>query len=98
MGSETNLQHDVPALPRHLSWFAIWRWKRSRLWLLFLAMLVSYPLSAGPVIWLHDRQRLPQFATPIIQVVYFPLGLVCSYSKVCGGIFSSYLDFWESLP
>lgn len=85
-------------LPPRLQWFAPWRWRRRWQMALLLVLTLGYPLSAGPLIWLHDRQRLPQFASPVLHVVYFPLEWAYSRFEWCQAILGPYLSFWESLP
>lgn len=43
-------------LPRRIAWFAPWAWKRqARMFAVLLMVFVGYPLSVGPMVWLHDR-------------------------------------------
>ena len=41
-----------------------------------LVVLVGYPLSTGPVVWLHDHGFLPDWAEPVIEAFYWPLSLL----------------------
>jgi hypothetical protein len=91
---------DVPPaepLPLSLRWFALWRWKRR--WQILVPVLVlGYPLSFGPLVWLHDRQRLPQFASRVLKGLYAPLEMICERSEWWGSAVRYYVELWESLP
>jgi hypothetical protein len=92
-----------PALPPWLAWFVPWRWfpgwKPWQRWTVCVAMLpVGYVLSAGPMVWLHDRQHLPQSGAELVEVVYAPLGWACSHSTWFERPMSWYISLWESLP
>ena len=82
--------------PPRRNLFAVWRWKR-RWHILLLTLLVLYPLSVGPLVWLHDRQRLPSWASEVLQPVYFPLGVLI-FTGWDFGVLKRYVGFWESLP
>ena len=72
--------------------------KRTRHWpVLILVLVVLYPASFGPMVWLHDRQRLPQGSRDVLAVVYLPLFLVI-HSGWDQGVLRRYIAFWESLP
>jgi hypothetical protein len=79
-------------------WFMPWRWNRRwRLSVLLLIVSMAYLTSVGPAIWLHDRQRLPQWASGPIRILYSPLGLLV-FTGWDFGVLKRYVEWWESLP
>ena len=64
---------------------------------LILALVLLYPASLGPMVWLHDRQRLPHGSRDVLAAVYLPLFLVI-HSGWDQGVLRRYVEFWESLP
>jgi len=43
-------------LPRRVAWFAPWTWRPWKRRALASMLLVGYPLSIGPLIWLNERK------------------------------------------
>jgi hypothetical protein len=64
---------------------------------LILVLMLLYPASFGPMVWLHDRQRLPQGSHTVLACVYEPLFLI-TLSGWDQGMLRRYVEFWESLP
>ena len=64
---------------------------------LALALTLLYPASLGPMVWLHDRRRLPQGSGKVLEAIYLPLFLVI-HSGWDQGVLKRYVGFWESLP
>ncbi len=62
------------------------------------ALLVLYPLSAGPAVWLCVN--LPQrYVLPALDVscaVYAPLDWVFAHSRMTDEAWNRYIDFWDS--
>jgi hypothetical protein len=58
-------------LPPRVAWFAVWRWKRRSVAVLFALLLsLVYPLSIGPAVYLVERR--PELARTV-AVVYRPV-------------------------
>jgi hypothetical protein len=73
--------------------------RKPRWWLVcFTAafmLLVVYPLSAGPFVWLHQNGIIPAAAVEYLGVVYLPLKFVCEAVPVpIGNTFEWYLVLW----
>jgi hypothetical protein len=66
--------------------------KPGMLWviLLFVAVLLAYPLSIGPVGKYYKGRPVPQFVTSL----YKPVGALCGRSEAAGQILVWYLDLW----
>lgn len=60
-------------------------------------MLLAYPLSLGPMVWLSDRHRLPHWTNEVLEVVYFPLLFVVQ-TDLGDATLGRYVSLWESLP
>src|SRR5262245_39415133 len=59
-----------------------------------VVLVVLYPLSIGPVIWLVDREMLPErFAEPV-AVFYFPLEWAVGSSDATAQIYAWYARLW----
>lgn len=62
-----------------------------------ISLLVLYPLSAGPVVWLCVN--LPQrYVLPALDVscaVYAPLDWVFAHSRMTDEAWNRYIDFWD---
>jgi hypothetical protein len=73
--------------------------KRSRtigiLATLFVALLVAYPLSLGPIVWLDERGYFSESAHPVLEAIYLPLFAVGKYVPAIGYIIEEYISFWE---
>jgi hypothetical protein len=64
-----------------------------------LLMLLFYPLSLGPMIWLDTRGMLPVAARPWLEAFYFPLQFLFDNQNIplFSQFFESYLDWWIRL-
>jgi len=79
----------APDQPRKPSWFKVWFSLA-----LFLAVLVLYQLSVGPVVWLMQHEKLPESVLPCVQIAYAPIGLTASNCKWYGNLLDRYLLLW----
>ena len=62
---------------------------------ILVALLVGYPLSWGPALWLHYRGHLPESLSPAISAFYWPLErLSSSGPKQLRGVLSAYARIW----
>ncbi len=73
--------------------------RKPRLWLVCLTaafiLLVIYPMSAGPFVWLHRNGIIPAAAVEYLEVVYLPLGFLCESVPVpIASAFEWYLALW----
>jgi len=59
-----------------------------------VALLVAYPLSAGPVTWIDDRYTLPIWTGPAIETVYSPLVWLSRASKPFSDAYGWYVALW----
>jgi hypothetical protein len=65
------------------------------LWLTLL-LLVAYPLSVGPAVWLAERNVVPKKA---VEVVYAPLEALAEHSQFAGRFLDWYVGlFWSPPP
>ena len=65
---------------------------------LVLFVMLLYPLSAGPIIWLHNHDVIPDSTLESLEVVYYPVGrLVELKVPVVAPLLQSYVDFWDSI-
>jgi hypothetical protein len=63
-----------------------------------VVLLVLYPLSIGPVIWLVDRGMLSErFAAPV-AIVYFPLEWAVGSSSAAAQMYAWYASLWMREP
>lgn len=85
--------HDP--LPKSILRYAPWRWRRR--WLVIPILMIAYPLSLGPVVWLHDRQRLPEGSRDVLMAIYLPLWFVMQ-TEPGRQTLGRYVGFWETLP
>jgi hypothetical protein len=60
-------------------------------------LLAAYPLSLGPLVWLHDRRRLPEGSRTVIMIAYLPRWYVLQ-TEPGKQTLGRYVGFWESLP
>lgn len=71
--------------------------RKPRLWLVFLTVLfilvVVYPLSLGPLLWLHKKGVITPTMGEYIGPFYLPLSYVCeSVPMPIGNAVDWYLD------
>ncbi len=70
------------------------RWAKWTL-ALVIAAPVLYGASWGPVIWVHDRELLPRSATPILDVIYWPLINIATEPESDVGLWlRAYAELW----
>jgi hypothetical protein len=72
--------------------------KRARIvWtaLALLAVVVLYPLSAGPVLWISLRTGLPRGGGKVLDTFYEPLIWLRSKSKTADKAFERYFNVWK---
>ena len=68
-------------------------------WVAVVALVllpVAYPLSLGPVIYLHGPMDISAPKTPstrAVEVVYTP----CRHLYEDGGVYAKYIDWWVEL-
>jgi hypothetical protein len=53
-----------------------------------------YPLSIGPVVWLADREMLPERVAEPLAVIYFPLEYAAGTSNAATSVYAWYASFW----
>ncbi len=86
-------------LPRRIAWFAPWTWsRRYAIALLTLAILSSYPLSAGPVYGMVDRGIIPY---EYYETIYRPLLYCAMRNRTVAEAYWLYTDLFAaplSLP
>ena len=69
--------------------------KSSYAWVFIgLALLVLYPLSAGPMVWLHENFYLDA-SGQVVETVYAPLKFIADNNKQVKMFLDWYLDFWR---
>jgi len=86
----------IDPLPPRLRWFAVWRWKWWQSVVFILLLFAAYPLSFGPVIWLLDRNLLPNWAARPLGDIYRPLALAMEWGWDFG-IAKTYAN-WFTVP
>jgi hypothetical protein len=97
----------VPALGMTVAAFAVWlevrivnrreRWAK-RTALGFVATLIAYPLSFGPVCWAHSRMLA---GTAVIEVVYAPIIIYAAdYDRPSASEIRKFANYgaWRSPP
>jgi hypothetical protein len=57
-------------------------------------VFLAYPLSVGPVQWLDDRGRLPNWADNPIAVIYAPLDWIIQHSDAAHAAADWYIRLW----
>ncbi|MBI1347845.1 hypothetical protein GC163_16335 [bacterium] len=92
----TSTPAETEHLPVSVRWFAPWRW-RKRYQLLGLLFLPAYPLSVGPIVWLHELGFISQQHLDILSSVYYPLQIAYENSEWCQYLLGQCTDFWRSL-
>ncbi|HEV3302717.1 MAG TPA: hypothetical protein VG055_23900 [Planctomycetaceae bacterium] len=75
--------------------------KRSRAWIggasfALLGLLVLYPLSAGPLVWIANRTEEPPVGVvKAIDAFYEPLSWLRSKSETADNALDWYFKLWE---
>jgi hypothetical protein len=59
-----------------------------------VVLLALYPLSIGPVIWLADREMLPERVAEPVAVIFFPLEWAVGSSETTTAVYAWYAGFW----
>jgi len=66
-----------------------------------VAVLVGYPLSFGPVIWLGQREWIPEAVAEGLSWIYMPLAWLIDVDEVAGEELTPvgraliwYINFW----
>ena len=76
-----------------MSLFAVWHWPRWVWAVVAVLLLIAYPLSFGPALWLMVHGYIPaEFAGPI-SYVYAPVFAVAELSGQVD-LLEWYLDLW----
>jgi hypothetical protein len=79
-------------------WLAIRVFNRRERWakwiLGFVVALIAYPLSLGPVAFLDNRDFLPNWLVPMMDVIYAPLFFLLGTSEEIAKIWLRYRDLW----
>jgi hypothetical protein len=61
-----------------------------------VAVLVGYPLSYGPFVWLDDRVSMPAWLHDFADWIYDPLVWFCITHPVpFGRVFDWYANLWR---
>ena len=74
------------------------RQRRRRRWLLIIGgggLLASYPLSVGPLTFLHSRGLIHQKVLPAVEAFYLPLNWAHSRSEWVKAFYDCYTPFFE---
>jgi len=62
-----------------------------------IGILVVYPLSAGPFVWLIWNVRLPDWAALGILFFFQPFGWVVKKSEICSELWFRYAQLWVNI-
>lgn len=63
-----------------------------------LVIVIFYPLSAGPLLWMHANGYISQpTADLLITTVYFPLAWCVENSYTVRGLWQPFEDFWRGM-
>ena len=62
-----------------------------------VVLLVAYPLSFGPALWLQDREWCPVWVTNMIEILYVPISELFR-AHLVPNWYRSYLDWWSPPP
>ncbi len=66
---------------------------------LVVALVVAYPLSLGPAIWLYHHKFVPGWARTPIQYVYSPLEWLAHYGPApIRNSLNWYVELWIAKP
>jgi hypothetical protein len=84
---------DQPQNPRR-SLFAPWRWPRWTLILLAVLMLLGYPLSIGPIVWLGNHAYLSDEAMLIAEIIYLPIEAAGELFLPIKVVLNAYRKLW----
>ena len=61
------------------------------------ALLIAYPLSIGPLVYLTEKDHIPEEAEDTLSIIYAPiLWLMDSSEQVSAGM-EVYIGWWEGL-
>lgn len=85
-----------PPKPRR-SLFAVWHWPRWVWFVIVPTMLVWYPLSIGPMVYLFAKGYLPENSGNTLNTVYAPLHSVCAKTETTDRALSYYIQWWAHL-
>ena len=75
------------------------RKRRRRHWLIVgsvVSLLISYPLSLGPLVFLGNHNLLPEIVSPILRVWKAPLDWADDKSDFVRDFYDWYLPFFDS--
>jgi len=67
----------------------------SYLLLIVFLVVVVYPLSVGPVVWLYSRYPNTPGERQISNL-YRPLGMLCRHSRLASEWAESYMRLWHA--
>ncbi len=72
--------------------------RKSFAWgILLLAMLIFYPLSLGPVVWMAENGYLGNSGIRVfVQIVYFPLQWFYESNESVEKLLDWYMSFWRA--
>lgn len=65
--------------------------------LIFLVMIILYPMSLGPIVWLNVHGHFPDFLVPVIEIVYAPLSWLFEHSLWYQKVHIWYISFWVDI-
>jgi len=60
-----------------------------------VAVLVAYPLSMGPMLWLSTHGYLSDGARQVLSRLYEPLWVVAGYTPFLKQFLHWYVRFWD---
>jgi hypothetical protein len=61
-----------------------------------LMMLVGYPLSFGPLVWLDNRVSIPMWQHDCADAFFYPLTWICiHYPTPFGEMLDWYANLWR---
>jgi hypothetical protein len=60
-----------------------------------LLLLILYPLSLGPAVWLDRRYDLPNFIEDPLEAMYAPLEWLADVCEPIDDGFDWYIDLWD---
>lgn len=80
-GTIPHMESTKP-LPRGITWFAPWTWKRRQLWVALVVMLlVGYPHSIGPAYYLVGEMWLPEWFFYLAYLPVFQMAMVSDATR-----------------